>query len=129
MTHSERKAKRRLGGEIYDRRESGLEPHATEPDSLKEETVMGLKENDTEEDRDEEDRVSKEEKIIVWNKEIIESYTNTKVIKDEEDMDKGKRNNEEEVEDMWEELKQTVVNNIVKKKVKKKKKCIEYKDW
>jgi len=88
-----------------------------------------LKENDTEEDRDEEDRVSKEEKIIVWNKEIIESYTNTKVIKDEEDMDKDKRNNEEEVEDMWEELKQIVFNNIVKKKVKKKKRCIEYKDW
>jgi len=88
-----------------------------------------LKENDTKEDRDEEDRVSKEEKIIVWNKEIIENYTNTKVIKDEENMDKDKRNNEEEVEDMWEELKQIVFNNIVKKKVKKKKRCIEYKDW
>ena len=37
-------------------------------------------------------------------------------------MDKSKRNNEEEIEDMWEKLKQIVLNNIVKKKVKKKKK-------
>ena len=43
-------------------------------------------------------------------------------------MDKDKRNNEEEVEDMWEELKQIVFNNATKKKVKKKKRCIGFKD-
>jgi len=33
--------------------------------TLEERTIMGLKENDAEEDRDEEDRISKEEEIIV----------------------------------------------------------------
>jgi len=42
--------------------------------TLEEGTVMGLEENDAEEDRDEEDRVNKKEEIIVWNKETIESY-------------------------------------------------------
>jgi len=42
-------------------------------------------------------------------------------------MDKNKRNNEEEIKAIWEELKQIVFNNVVKK-VKKKKKYIGYKD-
>ncbi|EGI61046.1 hypothetical protein G5I_10736 [Acromyrmex echinatior] len=65
--------------------------------TLEEGTDMGLEENNAEEDRDEEDSVIKEEEIIVWNKETIENYNkNTKVI-NEEDMDKGKRNNKEEI--------------------------------
>jgi len=42
-------------------------------------------------------------------------------------MDKNKRNNEEEIKAIWEELKQIVFNNVVKK-VKKKKRYIGYKD-
>jgi len=62
--------------------------------TLKERIVMGLEENDAEENRNEENRISKKEEIIVWNKETIESYNkNTEVINDEENMDKGKRNN------------------------------------
>jgi len=97
---------------------------------LEEGTDMGLEEDDAEQDRDEEDKDIKEEEIIVWNKETIKSYIkNTEVINDAEDIDKGRRNNEKEIEAMWEELKQMVFNNVVKKKIKRKRRCIGYKDF
>jgi len=92
--------------------------------TLKERIVMGLEENDAEENRDEENRISKKEEIIVWNKETIESYNkNTEMINDEEDMDKGKRNNEEKIEDVG-GIKTDCIQQCREKKTKKKKKCI-----
>ena len=44
-------------------------------------------------------------------------------------MDKGKRNNEKEIEVMWEELKQILFNNVMKKKIKKKKRCHRLQGW
>ncbi|XP_012063509.1 PREDICTED: DNA ligase 1-like [Atta cephalotes] len=59
-------------------------------ESLEDRRSLGkAKENDAEENQNEENRISKKEEIIVWNKETIESYNkNTEVINDEEDMDK-----------------------------------------
>lgn len=94
---------------------------------LEERINEGSVENGAEEDKEEEDNGIKEE-IIIWNKEVIESYKkNTEIIKD---MANDIRNEGKDVEDMWEEIKQIVFNNVVKKKkIKKKKRRIRYKDW
>ena len=65
--------------------------------TLEERSAFGLEENDAEENRDEE-YVTKEEEIIVWNRETIENYRkNTEVLND---MDKAKENEDEEIEVM-----------------------------
>ncbi|KYN37542.1 hypothetical protein ALC56_08086, partial [Trachymyrmex septentrionalis] len=65
--------------------------------TLEERSAFELEENDAEENRDEE-YVTKEEEIIVWNRETIENYRkNTEVLND---MDKAKENEDEEIEVM-----------------------------